>query len=231
MNIEKTRVCLEKNPEIRISFFVFNYTILQKLHKSLLLSQADSLLCSLCFRNNFNNFLSRNYKNKILFFYKLVGIENVPEKRRRTLNSENQNVHKETVNNETLNVQPSTSQENQESSDNTKSASTFNTPNEVLTPSETDSTLGTVDNAITLQSSLFNHLKEQLARGDLSRIQKIQMLTLLPPEWSYRTIQENFENVSLRMIATSKSLYKDNGVLSTPDLKQGRFILEVYLIP
>lgn len=168
----------------------------------------------------------RSYKSYILFFYKHIVNEAVPEKRRRVLlDSGNQKVH-----NETLIVKPSTLQESQESSESTKSTSMSNTPNEILTPSDADSTLSTLENDTTVQSLLYNHLKEQLAREDLSRIKKIQILTLLPPQLSYRTIQENFENVSLRMIKKSKSLYEDQGVLSTPDLKQGRFILEVYLI-
>lgn len=67
---------------------------------------------------------------------------------------------------------------------------------------------------------LFENLRTAFHEDTSTRNIKIQILTLLPKSWSIPEIQHYF-NASRRMIDTARSLLYEEGILATPNLKQG----------
>jgi len=58
-----------------------------------------------------------------------------------------------------------------------------------------------------------------------NRSNKVQILTVLPSSWSRRKIAEEF-NTTQYMASVSKSLVKENGILSHPNPKPGKTLNE-----
>lgn len=63
-------------------------------------------------------------------------------------------------------------------------------------------------------------LKHKFHDGQLSNSNKIQILTILPPEWSVQKICENMET-SPYLVKKAKQLFQEDGILSTPAKKKG----------
>lgn len=70
-------------------------------------------------------------------------------------------------------------------------------------------------------AALLNFFKLQLESDNNTRTKKIQMLTMLPPSWTYASIQDSFPKISNDMIKSSKDLYKEKGILSSPNIRKG----------
>ena len=73
------------------------------------------------------------------------------------------------------------------------------------------------------KSELFYFIKEQLDSDDVPQKTKLQLLTLMPPTWSVASIMNTFPKVTETMTRQSKILFKEKGILSTPDIKKGKF--------
>lgn len=73
----------------------------------------------------------------------------------------------------------------------------------------------------TLSERFFDHIREQMSSGELSRTQKIQLLTLVPPDWSLKTIQDNLPDATWRMVKAAKEILNEKGILGTPNLRKG----------
>lgn len=111
------------------------------------------------------------------------------------------------------------------SSKYTVSSTSYN-PSEINPLETIDSDISIPDNY--LQLSLFHHIKSLLASKDVPRNKKIQILTLLPPQWTYQTIEDNFE-LNWRIVNISKIVLEERGILGTPDLRKGT-CLKKYLV-
>lgn len=70
-----------------------------------------------------------------------------------------------------------------------------------------------MDNFIALLKSKFE--------TDLTRREKVQLLTLIPSSWSRKKIQEEFQ-VTEPMVRESRTLLKEGGILASPGPKKGR---------
>lgn len=101
------------------------------------------------------------------------------------------------------------------------SATSVYSPNSVIPLERCDS--DEVPEADTLSSLLINHLKNVLASENLPKNKKIQLLTVLPPNWSYRTITDTFP-VTWRLVAAARSILQEEGILGNPNLKAGIFM-------
>jgi len=74
------------------------------------------------------------------------------------------------------------------------------------------------------KSNLFEQILQQLKdRFNLCEkdSEKVQVLTVLPENWSVENIQAHFKT-SVRMITKAKSLAKEKGIMSTPNKKGGK---------
>ena len=69
------------------------------------------------------------------------------------------------------------------------------------------------------EGEMVKQLKEKF-HSTMDRSEKVQVLTVLPQSWTVRKVQAEF-GASNYMVRTAKQLVKQNGVLSTPNLKQG----------
>lgn len=63
-------------------------------------------------------------------------------------------------------------------------------------------------------------LKEKFNRDETDRAHKLQILTLLPANWSVKKISQTM-NTTLYMAKKSKKLFESKGILSLPDKKHG----------
>lgn len=63
-------------------------------------------------------------------------------------------------------------------------------------------------------------LKNKFHHGQLSNGEKIQILTLLPPEWTVEKIQHIMETSSY-LVKKAKELYNKEGILSIPAKNKG----------
>lgn len=97
-------------------------------------------------------------------------------------------------------------------------------------PRSSDTEVSVQSSSNTLQSSLFLHIKNLLESEDVSRERKIQILTLLPPNWSYDSIMDHFQGVNWRMIKTSKYLLTNKEILGVIDHKIGKLYENLFML-
>lgn len=69
---------------------------------------------------------------------------------------------------------------------------------------------------------LSTKLKEKSHHPDSDRTVKLQILSLLPSEWTVSTIAQTI-GTSKHMAKISKNLVKEEGILSTPSPKKGGY--------
>lgn len=101
------------------------------------------------------------------------------------------------------------------------SGSSINESNYQPSVGKTDSDLSMPENVKLLSDSLFEHIKKLLCCNDTTRSTKIQILTLLPPDWSRFRILESFKGVTWRMAETAIDIRETRGLLGLPDEKRG----------
>lgn len=106
-----------------------------------------------------------------------------------------------------------------DSSKSTVSSASYQ-PSEINPLEKIDSDIDIPDNANNLHLSVSNNIESILASEELPRDKKIQILTLLPEQWTFKTIADNFDQ-SWRIIKIAKTVLAEKGVLETPDLKRG----------
>lgn len=80
-----------------------------------------------------------------------------------------------------------------------------------------------IENAVSEEESEFiNGIRAALSNAD-TRLEKIQILTTVPPHWTIKKIRDKLR-VSRRMVRHAKKLRKDKGHGSLPEKKHGREI-------
>lgn len=67
--------------------------------------------------------------------------------------------------------------------------------------------------------NLFCHFKN--CSTQLDRIQKVQLMIVLPTDWSVKFICKNFETTR-SMVETERCLLASKGILASPDAKKGK---------
>jgi hypothetical protein len=70
-------------------------------------------------------------------------------------------------------------------------------------------------------------LKEKFQDSTTSRSLKVTILTIFPKSWSIQKVQEDFPSASNYMITRAKQLVMDHGIMSSPNPKPGKTLLEV----
>jgi hypothetical protein len=88
-----------------------------------------------------------------------------------------------------------------------------------LNESETD-----VEEQNSADSEMIAQLQDKF-KSCTKRIEKVQVLTVLPKSWSIKKIQTEFQATNY-MVRQAKSLVENKGILSTPDQKAGRTLSE-----
>lgn len=88
------------------------------------------------------------------------------------------------------------------------SATSIYTPSEIDPLEKMDSDISVPNDVNALTFSLLDHMKNQLTSDKLKRSEKIQILTILPPDWSYKTIENTF-GVNSRFVKTAKSVLEE----------------------
>lgn len=67
---------------------------------------------------------------------------------------------------------------------------------------------------------LIHTLKEKFHRNETNKANKLQILTLLPPDWSAKMISRTM-GTTIYMAKSSKKLVQGKGILSLPNAKHG----------
>ena len=101
------------------------------------------------------------------------------------------------------------------------SADYGNNLTQMLEDAETNSDIVSVPVKYMKDSVEFlNNVKALYNRNDCTRMQKLQILTLIPESWSTIDIMKHFDT-NRRMISVARQNLQDHGLLATPNPKRG----------